>query len=53
MSTIQTRQAALIAVLMIAGIAFFVGDLHKEILKVLWPLLEAFWDTHIRIYERT
>lgn len=39
-----TRQAVLAAVLIIAGIAFLVGDLHRTILQAVWPFLEAFWD---------
>jgi hypothetical protein len=42
--TTTTRQAIFISLLMIGGIAFLVGDLHKDILRAVWPILEAFWD---------
>lgn len=42
--TTTTRQAIFITVLMIGGIAFLVGDLHRTILQAIWPFIESFWD---------
>jgi hypothetical protein len=46
----QTRQAALIAVIMVLGIAFLVGDLHKVILQAVWPYFELFYDRYFGYY---
>lgn len=46
--TTTTRQAIFITILMIGGIAFFVGDLHRIILQAVWPYIEAFWDYQSR-----
>ena len=46
--TTTTRQAIFIAVLMVGGIAFLVGDLHKIIISAVWPYIEAFWDYQSR-----
>jgi hypothetical protein len=47
MNTLQTRHAALLALLIVGGLAFLVGDLHRVIIRAVWPFIETFWDTYI------
>ena len=47
MNTIETRRAALVATLMVLGIAVLAGDLHRTIIRWAWPLWLGFWDTYI------
>jgi hypothetical protein len=49
MNTIETRQAALLATILVIGAGIIAGDLHKVIIGWAWPHLEAFWDTFIGI----
>lgn len=49
--TTTTRQAILATVLIIGGIAFLVGDLHRIILSAVWPYMVSFWDTYIQLYQ--
>lgn len=46
--TTTTRQAIFITVLMVGGIAFLVGDLHRIILQAVWPYIEALADYQSR-----
>ncbi len=47
MSTIETRRAALVATLMVLGVAVLAGDLHRTIIRWAWPFVTMFWDTYI------
>ncbi len=42
--TTRTKDALILTVIMIAGIAVFVGDLHRTILQAVWPLITAYYD---------
>jgi uncharacterized membrane protein YgdD (TMEM256/DUF423 family) len=42
--TTRTKDAITVAVILIAGIAVFVGDLHRTILQAVWPVLIAYFD---------
>lgn len=42
--TTRTKDALTVAVIMIAGIAVFVGDLHRTILQAVWPVITAYLD---------
>jgi hypothetical protein len=42
--TTRTKDALTVAVIMIAGIAVFVGDLHRTILQATWPVITAYFD---------
>ena len=46
----NTKDAVLFALLIILGAAVFIGDLHKIILRAVWPYLVTFYDTFIGIY---
>lgn len=43
MST-RTKDAAILAAIMIGGLAVFVGDLHRTILQAVWPVITAYFD---------
>lgn len=47
MTTIQTRQAALLAIIIVLGVGVIAGNLHQVIIGAVWPYITAFWDTHI------
>lgn len=45
--TTRTKDALTVAIIMIAGIAgiaVFVGDLHRTILQAVWPVITAYID---------
>ena len=42
--TTRTKDALTVAVIMIVGIAVFVGDLHRTILQAVWPVITAYLD---------
>lgn len=42
--TTRTKDAAVLAIVMIAGLAFLIGDLHRTILRAVWPYVTAFFD---------
>ena len=42
--TTKTKDAVLITVLLIGGIAVFVGDLHRTILAAVWPVITGYLD---------
>jgi hypothetical protein len=46
----NTKDAVLFGLLIILGAAVFIGDLHKIILRAVWPYLVTFYDTFIGIY---
>lgn len=47
MNTIETRRAALVATIMVLGIAMLAGDLHRTIIRWAWNLMTLFVDTYI------
>lgn len=42
--TTRTKDALTVAVILIAGIAVFVGELHRTILQAAWPVITAYFD---------
>lgn len=42
--TATTRRALTITGLMLAGVFFIAGDMHRIILAEVWPYIEAFWN---------
>lgn len=42
--TTKTKDAVLITVLLIGGIAVVVGDLHRTILAAVWPVITGYLD---------
>lgn len=42
--TTKTKDAVLVTVLLIGGIAVAVGDLHRIILAEVWPVITAYLD---------
>lgn len=49
MRTIETRQAALLAIIILLGAGIIGGNLHRELIALVWPFIESFWDTFIGI----
>ena len=45
--TTRTKDAAIIAIVMVGGVALLVSDGHKVIIGWAWNLLNAFWNTYI------
>ena len=42
--TTKTKDAIIVTVIMLAGLAVFVGDLHRTILQATWPVITAYLD---------
>lgn len=42
--TTQTKDAVIVTIVMIGGVAMLAGDLHRTILQVVWPYVEAFYE---------
>ncbi len=42
--TTRTKDAVIVALILIGGIAVFVGDLHRTILQAVWPVITAYYD---------
>ena len=42
--TTRTKDAVIVTVLIIGGIAVAVGDLHRTILQAVWPVITAYFD---------
>ncbi len=42
--TTRTKDAVIVTLILIAGIAVFVGDLHRTILQAVWPVITAYYD---------
>lgn len=40
--TTKTKDALILAILLIGGLAVFVGDLHRIILREVWPVITAY-----------
>ncbi len=40
----KTKDAVILSILIIGGIAVAVGDLHRTILQAAWPFITAFFD---------
>lgn len=48
-TTIETRQAALLASFILLAAGVIGGNLHKVVIGWAWPYIEGFWDTFIGI----
>jgi hypothetical protein len=44
--TTRTKDAIVITILMLTGLAM-IGDLHRIILRAVWPYVQMFWETYI------
>jgi hypothetical protein len=44
------KDAALFALLIIGGVAVFFGEVHKIILRAVWPYLVTFYANFIGVY---
>lgn len=42
--TTRTKDAVILTILIIGGLAFAVGDLHRIILREVWPVVTAYLD---------
>lgn len=42
-----TRRAITLSVLFLGTFTFLALDLHRTILRAVWPYLESFWATNI------
>lgn len=42
--TTKTKDAVIITVLLVGGIAVAVGDLHRTIFQAVWPAITAYLD---------
>jgi hypothetical protein len=42
--TTKTKDAVIITAIMLAGLAVFVGDLHRTILQAAWPVISSYLD---------
>lgn len=42
--TTKTKDAVIVTAIMVGGLAVFVGDLHRTILKAVWPVITAYFD---------
>lgn len=40
----RTKDAAIITLIIIGALAFGVGDLHRVILREVWPVITAYLD---------
>lgn len=42
--TTRTKDAIIVTIVMIGTIAVAVGDLHRVILRAVWPVITAYFD---------
>ena len=42
--TTRTKDAIIVTIVMLGGIAIAVGDLHRVILRAVWPAITAYFD---------
>lgn len=42
--TTKTKDAVIVTILLLGGIAVAVGDLHRTILQAVWPAITAYLD---------
>jgi hypothetical protein len=42
--TTKTKDAVIVTILLVGGIAVAVGDLHRTILQAVWPAITAYLD---------
>lgn len=42
--TTKTKDAVIVTVLLLGGTAFLAGDLHRVILREVWPVVTAYLD---------
>jgi hypothetical protein len=42
--TTKTKDAVIVTLIMLGGLAVFVGDLHRVILKAVWPVITGYLD---------
>lgn len=42
-----TRRAITLSVLFLGAFTFLALDLHRTLLRAVWPYLESFWATNI------
>lgn len=45
--TAVTRRALTLGALWLAGFTFLALDLHRTLIRAVWPYLESFWATNI------
>lgn len=42
--TTKTKDAVIVTIVMLGAIAIAVGDLHRVILRAVWPVITAYFD---------
>lgn len=42
--TTKTKDAVIVTILLLGGIAIAFGDLHRTILQAVWPVITAYLD---------
>lgn len=42
--TTKTKDAVIVTILLLGGIAVAVGDLHRTILQAAWPVISSYLD---------